>query len=109
MYIQIIFQAIVLLCLFSLRVLANYSFDPTSYDPQDVITTDVAVVGGGSAGVYTAVRLQDYNKSIVIIEKNSYLGGHTKIYVNPQSGIPINLGVIAFPRTQTILTTSMSR
>lgn len=74
----------------SLRILANYSFDPTSYNPQDVITTDVAVVGGGSAGVYTAVRLQDYNKSIVIVEKNGYLGDHAETYVDPQSGVSIS-------------------
>lgn len=93
-------QALVILYCFSLWVLADYSFDTTSYDPQDVITTDVAVVGGGSAGVYTAVRLQDYNKSIVIIERNDYLGGHAETYVDPQSKVPINLGVIVFPQTQ---------
>ena len=102
MLIQFISQAYAALFLFSVRVLAHHSFDPTAYNPEDVIVTDVAVVGGGSAGVYTAVRLQDYNKSIVIIEKNDYLGGHAETYVDPQSGVPINLGVIAFPQTQTV-------
>ena len=95
-----IFQASVLLSLSYVQVLASYSFDPESYDPQDVITTDVAVIGGGSAGVYSAVRLQDYNKGIVIIERNDYLGGHAETYVDPQSGVPINLGVVVFPKTQ---------
>ena len=93
-------QAFVILYCFSLWALADYNFDATSYDPQDVITTDVVVVGGGSAGVYTAVRLQDYNKSIVIIERNDYLGGHAETYVDPQSHVPINLGVVVFPQTQ---------
>ena len=100
MNIPLISQALVALCCFSHWGLADYSFDPTLYDPQDVITTDVAVVGGGSAGVYTAVRLQDNNKSIVIIEKNDYIGGHAETYIDPQSNVPINLGVIVFPPTQ---------
>ena len=93
-------RVFVVVCCFLLCGLAEYSFDPTSYHPHDVITTDVAVVGGGSAGVYTAVRLQDYNKSIVIIEKNDYIGGHAETYIDPQSNIPINLGVVVFPKTQ---------
>ena len=102
MYAQFFFQTFVLFCVFSLSALARFSFDASSYDPQDVIRTDVAVVGGGSSGVYTAVRLQDYNKTVVIIEKNNYLGGHAETYIDPQSGVPINLGVIAFPQTQTV-------
>lgn len=102
MCVQTIFRAFVLLCFLSLRVLATYSFDPASYDSEDIIITDVAIVGGGSAGVYSAIRLQDYNKSIVVVEKNGYLGGQAETYIDPQSGVPINLGVIAFPRTQTV-------
>ena len=97
MNIPVVFQAFVALCCFCLWGLADYSFDATLYNPQDVITTDVAVVGGGSAGVYTAVRLQDHNKSTVIIEKNDYIGGHAETYIDPQSNFPINLGVIVFP------------
>ena len=102
MHTRIIIQASVILYIFALRIFANYSFDPSSYDSQDVIIRDVAVVGGGSAGVYTAVRLQDYGKSVVIIEKNNYLGGHAETYVDPKSGVTINLGVIAFPQTKLV-------
>lgn len=94
------FRAYAFLYLSSVRVLAGHIFDAASYNPQDVIVRDVAVVGGGSAGVYTALRLQDHNKSTVIIEKNDYLGGHAETYVDPQSGVPINLGVVVFPQTQ---------
>ena len=48
--------------------------DPVSYSPENILTREVAIVGGGSGGVYSAVRLQDYNKSVLIIEKNNYLG-----------------------------------
>lgn len=34
-------------------------------------------------------------------EEHTYLEGHAETDVNPQSGVPINLGVIAFPQTQT--------
>ena len=102
MKIPITSQAFVALYYFALWVVADYRLNTSFYDPQDVITTDVAVVGGGSAGVYTAVRLQDYNKSTLIIEKNNYLGGHAETYIDPQSNVPINLGVVAFPQTQIV-------
>lgn len=89
-------QALVVVFVSSLRVFAHYSFDVTSYEAQDVITTDVIIVVGGSAGVYSAVRLHDYNKSTLIIEKNDYLGGHAETYVDPQSDVPIDFDVISF-------------
>ena len=95
-------RVFLLLSAFPLKVFASYSFDPAAYDANDVLSTDVAIVGGGSAGVYSAVRLQDYNRSVIIIEKNDYLGGHAETYIDPQSGVPINLGVVVFPQTQTV-------
>lgn len=39
-----------------------------------VIERDVIIIGGGAAGSHAAFRLQqDYNKSIVLIEKESIL------------------------------------
>lgn len=36
----------------------------------DVITRDVAIIGGGASGAYAAVRLkEDYGQRIVVIEK----------------------------------------
>ena len=102
MNIPVYSQAFVALCCFPFWGIADYSFDTTLYNPHDVITTDVAVIGGGSAGVYTAVRLRDHNKSTVIIEKNDYIGGHAETYIDPQSNAPINLGVVAFPQTQIV-------
>ena len=38
------------------------------------IRRDVAIIGGGASGAYSAVRLrEDYNFSVVLIEKSSIL------------------------------------
>ena len=57
--------------------------DATSYQnfaSADIIERDIAVIGGGSAGTYSAVRLKDMGKSVVVIEKDVVLGGHTDTY-----------------------------
>ncbi|CEJ57939.1 hypothetical protein PMG11_06614 [Penicillium brasilianum] len=67
------------------------------FDPVDVIVRDVAVVGGGASGTYAAMRLQqDFNKSVVVVEKEQTLGGHTHTYYDPVSSSTIELGVVAF-------------
>ena len=102
MYCEIYIRSFLIPFLLILQVHANLSFDPGSYDHYDIVERDVVVVGGGSSGVYTAARLQDYNKSVVIIEKNDYLGGHAETYTDPVTGIPINLGVVVFDNTSTV-------
>lgn len=45
-------------------------FDERSFAPQDIITRDVCIIGGGSTGTYSAVRLsQDMGKTVMIVEK----------------------------------------
>jgi NADPH-dependent 2,4-dienoyl-CoA reductase/sulfur reductase-like enzyme len=34
---------------------------------------DVAILGGGAAGAYAAVRLRDMGKKVIVIEKKSHL------------------------------------
>lgn len=70
------------------------SFDPADYPDDSVIIRDVAIIGGGSTGVYTAIRAKDSHKSVVIIEKKDRLGGHTETYTDPATGLSINYGVI---------------
>jgi len=60
------------------------------------IVRDVCVIGGGSSGTYTAIRLSDLGKSVVVLEKRSRLGGHAEtVHVGP-SNTPIDIGVVVF-------------
>lgn len=70
-------------------------FSPDSYKPHEVIYHDVAIIGGGSAGAYSAVRLVDHNLSVAVIEPKAQLGGHAETYVDP-SGVTVDIGVVVF-------------
>ncbi len=76
--------------------------DPDAYDSVDIIERDVVVIGGGSSGTYTAIRLQDYNKTVAVIEKKDTLGGHAETYTDPSTGFTIDLGVVVFAQSQTV-------
>ncbi|KAK8087561.1 hypothetical protein PG997_002522 [Apiospora hydei] len=39
--------------------------DPSGYDPRDVYYRDVVIVGGGSSGIYSAMRLRDHGKTVM--------------------------------------------
>ncbi|KAM0804918.1 hypothetical protein BDR22DRAFT_473633 [Usnea florida] len=77
-------------------------FDPVCYDGDDIITRDVAVIGGGSSGTYAAIKLKDMGKSVVIVERASLLGGHTNTYTVPNDSTKIDFGVIAFWNTSLV-------
>jgi hypothetical protein len=89
-----------------ITVLANVlqiSASPTScnvngnkYKVDSVITRDITIIGGGSAGTYSAIRLYDSGKSIVVIEASDRLGGHTQTFIEPNTGVPIDYGVQVF-------------
>lgn len=66
---------------------------PSNSSPIDVITRDVCIVGGGSAGTYTAVRLSDMGQSVIVIEREAVMGGHTNTYIDPATGTPWDYGV----------------
>ncbi|KAI0382684.1 FAD/NAD(P)-binding domain-containing protein [Hypomontagnella monticulosa] len=63
------------------------------YPDVEVITRDVAIIGGGATGTYAAINLKDQGKSVVVVERKTRLGGHTDTYHDPATGTPINLGV----------------
>lgn len=65
-----------------------------AFKAADIITRDVAIIGGGSAGTYSALSLKDKGKSIVVIEKKDRIGGHTETYIDPATGTPIDMGVV---------------
>ena len=71
-------------------------FSLASYHPSHIISRDVAVIGGGSTGTYSALRLRDSSKSVVVIEQQNRLGGHTETYIDPSSGESSELGVVVF-------------
>jgi len=71
-------------------------FDPSNYASDDVITRDVAVVGGGATGTYGAINLKLLGKSVVLVEKEAMLGGHTNTYTDPTTGVSVDYGTQAF-------------
>ncbi|KAI0528501.1 amine oxidase, flavin-containing superfamily [Xylaria digitata] len=81
----------------------SHSLDPAIYSAADIIEKDVVIIGGGSSGSFTAVRLRDFNKSVVVIEKSGTLGGHAETYTNPFTGYTTDLGVVVFHNLQVVL------
>jgi hypothetical protein len=61
-----------------------------------VIERDVCVIGGGSSGTYTAVRLADFGKSVVVVEHKDRLGGHCETYTDQATGLSTDIGVVVF-------------
>ncbi|SMY25055.1 unnamed protein product [Zymoseptoria tritici ST99CH_1A5] len=62
-----------------------------------VIDKDVVIFGGGGSGAQAAVRLrEDYNKTVVVIEKQCNLGGHVETYIDSISGKPFDYGVESY-------------
>jgi hypothetical protein len=66
----------------------------------NTIVRDVAIIGGGAAGTFAAVRLRDEGKSVVLVEKESVLGGHTNTYKDPVTGVTVDYGVELFHNQQ---------
>lgn len=65
----------------------------------DVVKRDVCIIGGGSSGTYSAVRLQQMNKTVAVVERNNRLGGHVNTYVNPATNQTFDYGVIFWVRS----------
>ncbi|KAK4463606.1 hypothetical protein QBC42DRAFT_337452 [Cladorrhinum samala] len=61
---------------------------------DEPIYRDVAIIGGGASGSYAAVRLrEDYNMSVIVIEKGDRLGGHVNTWVDQATGRGFEAGV----------------
>jgi hypothetical protein len=53
---------------------AEIQIDPSTFEPEDIIERDVAIIGGGASGAHAAFRLvEDFGKSVVVVEKESLL------------------------------------
>ncbi|KAJ5908612.1 hypothetical protein N7495_001294 [Penicillium taxi] len=63
-----------------------------AFKAEDIITRDVAILGGGSTGTFAAVQLNGQGHSVALVEKKSSLGGHAETLYLP-NGSYINYGV----------------
>lgn len=82
-----------------LRVLGLLGPVPTAYGAHvqlETVDRDVCVIGGGSSGTYTAIRLQQMGKSVVVVEKDDLLGGQVDTYIDNITGKKIDYGVKVF-------------
>jgi hypothetical protein len=48
------------------------------FKPEDIITRDVCILGGGATGTYAAVQLREQGHSVALVEKKNRLGGHAE-------------------------------
>jgi hypothetical protein len=74
---------------------SSSSFNNIDIVPSDIINRDVVVVGGGASGTFTAVRLTDFNQSVIIVEEKNRLGGHTQTVFGPNN-TSTDIGVLLF-------------
>ena len=56
------------------------------------MTADVAVIGGGLAGLSAAVRLADAGKRVIVVEAAPRLGGRASTFVAPVTGERVDNG-----------------
>ncbi|KAJ3958514.1 hypothetical protein N0V92_004887 [Colletotrichum tropicale] len=68
----------------------------------DATEVDLAIIGGGSAGIHAAINLKDAGAKVVVIEKKSQIGGHAETYINPQTKVPANIGVVVFENREVV-------
>jgi hypothetical protein len=73
----------------------------TSRSPYEAIV-DVAIIGGGSAGIHAAIQLKDANASFLVLEKKDHIGGHAETYINKETGAVNNIGVVIFENTDLV-------
>lgn len=74
----------------------------SNYAHRQTLVRDVCILGGGASGTYAAVRLRDAGKSVALVEQAAQLGGHTQTYIDPYTGVPLDVGVKVFHDTDLV-------
>jgi phytoene dehydrogenase-like protein len=83
-------------CLVGLAVaIPRPSVNARHYNKEDIITRDVYIIGVGSTGTYSAISLECFNKSVVVVEMKGRPGGHTENF-HPATKILVDIGVEIF-------------
>ncbi|MBQ0863760.1 NAD(P)/FAD-dependent oxidoreductase [Streptomyces sp. RK75] len=59
-----------------------------------LIECDVCVIGGGASGTYTAMRLRELGRDVLVVERTDRLGGHTETYRDPATGRTAEVGLL---------------
>ncbi|KAF2173965.1 hypothetical protein M409DRAFT_48868 [Zasmidium cellare ATCC 36951] len=80
--------------------------NPALADPRPdpvVLHRDVCIIGGGSAGTYTATRLQQMGKSVALIEREQQLGGSVNSFRDPRTNTTFDYGVVIFSNNSLVL------
>ena len=72
------------------------AIDAAAYASSSIIHRDVVVIGGGASGTYGAISLKDKGKSVVIVEAQDRLGGHTQTYTDPTTNTTVDYGVLVY-------------
>src|SRR4051794_20110249 len=57
-----------------------------------MVDTDVLILGGGLAGLTTAVGLRRSGLRVTIVEKDRILGGRARSWRDEKTGDPIHIG-----------------
>ncbi|GKT89273.1 LOW QUALITY PROTEIN: amine oxidase [Colletotrichum tofieldiae] len=61
------------------------------------IHKDVVILGGGASGSHAAVRLrEDFNKTVIVVEKQNRIGGHVATFTDPETGNNYDYGVNSY-------------
>lgn len=98
-----LFQLFLLVASFSHLITASPpKVNTTAYPASAVITRDICIIGGGSTGTYSAIRLSDSGTTVVVVEAKDRLGGHTNTYTDPSTNETVDYGVVYFHNLEVV-------
>jgi hypothetical protein len=101
MFLPLLTVSVVFWCMRNALAL-DHQHAPKPSKPSDIMTYDVAIIGGGSSGTHAAISLKDKGKTVIVVEKQGRLGGHTETYTDPSTGIAQDYGVQVWHNISTV-------